>query len=84
MFKPITIPRETARLLTLGNCFEIQIIDDLDHRPDRVSKITPAYSMIQECVNNYINNDSPISFKKGNKYLLTDNTILGGFVNGRR
>ena len=84
MFKPITIPRETARLLTLGNCFQIQITDDFDNRPDRVSKLTPTYSMIDECVNNYINNVSPITFKKGNNYLLTDNTILSGFVNGTR
>lgn len=83
MIKPIVIPRGVANIMKLGNCVEINVVQNWYYRPDKLIKeATPNPSMRLEIMNNYISNTSPISLKKNSKYTLADNMFKEYFCNG--
>ena len=83
MIKPLVIPRGIANIMKLGNCIEIDVVQNWYHRPDKlIDEITPAPSMVLEVMNNYVSNTSPISLKKNSTYTIVDNMFKEYFCNG--
>ena len=82
MIKPLNIPRGIANLFAIGNSSEIPIIQMWEKRPDQILESIGQKSMKKELINNYVSNQSPITMKIGDRYVITDSLFGGYFFNG--
>lgn len=81
MLKPIKIPRGIANIFAVGNSTDMNIIESLEYRPDKIQEMINTPSMAKELTDNYMSNVSPITLKKGSDYIITDNLFKGYFAN---
>ncbi len=81
MLKPVKIPRCVANLFSIGNSSTMKIIEDFEHRPDKIPAKFNMPSIREELVDNYISNKSPITLSKGDEYTVTDALFKGYFAN---
>ncbi len=81
MLKPIKIPRGIANIFAVGDSTDMNITEDLEYRPDKIQEIINTPSMAKEIVDNFMSNISPITLRKGDTYVITDNLFKGYFAN---
>ena len=79
MIKPVKLPRCVANLFAIGNSAEFSVIENYEYRPDKIPETLNEASMTEELIDNYISNTSPITFRKGTKYTITDSMFKGYF-----
>lgn len=73
MLKPLKLPRGICNLFAIGDSATISLPEKWNHRPDKILESVGCKSMKNEIINNYMSVTSPISLKKGDPYVITDN-----------
>lgn len=68
---PSVLPRGVALLFSVGDRRRIKVNEDIAFRTDKAIESTNE-KLKKELLNNWLSNTSPITFKKGKEYYITD------------